>query len=130
MSESAIIEERRGQGSGQQLQHAQSDSESGASHAAENAEGSADGLKLDSVMRIPVTVQIVLGSTTMPISELMKLSRGAIVALDARVGEPVDVVVNGRVVARGELVVLDDDDTRFGISLTEVVGAKAEKANG
>ena len=59
----------------------------------------------------------------MPVSDLMKLSRGAIVPLDNRVGEPVDVVVNGRVVARGELVIMDDDNTRFGISLTEIVGA-------
>jgi len=120
MSENAVIEERRGQGA-REIE-APSDAKPGAADAAENA----DGVKLASVMRIPVTVQIVLGTTTMPISELMKLSRGAIVALDARVGEPVDVVVNGRVVARGELVILDDDDTRFGISLTEVVGTPTE----
>ena len=83
-------------------------------------------LSIDAVMRIPVTVQVVLGSTTMPVANLMKLSQGSIVALDSNVGEPVDVVVNGRVVARGELVVMDDDNTRFGISLTEVVGAPAQ----
>jgi flagellar motor switch protein FliN len=82
-------------------------------------------LSLDSVMSIPVTVQIILGGTTMQVSELMKLSRGAIVPLDNRVGEPVDVVVNGRIVARGELVVMDDDNTRFGVSLTEIVGGGA-----
>jgi flagellar motor switch protein FliN/FliY len=82
-------------------------------------------LSFDSVMSIPVTVQIILGGTTMQVSELMKLSRGAIVPLDNRVGEPVDVVVNGRVVARGELVVMDDDNTRFGVSLTEIVGSGA-----
>lgn len=81
------------------------------------------GLSFDSVMSIPVTVQIILGGTTMQVSELMKLSRGAIVPLDNRVGEPVDVVVNGRIVARGELVVMDDDNTRFGVSLTEIVGS-------
>ena len=84
---------------------------------------SGDGsLNFDSVMSIPVTVQVILGGTTMQVSELMKLSRGAIVPLDNRVGEPVDVVVNGRVVARGVLVVMDDDNTRFGVSLTEIVG--------
>ena len=82
-------------------------------------------LSLDSVMSIPVTVQVILGGTTMQVSELMKLSRGAIVPLDNRVGEPVDVVVNGRIVARGELVVMDDDNTRFGVSLTEIVGGGA-----
>lgn len=79
---------------------------------------------LDSVMRIPVNVQVVLGETTMPVSDLVKLSHGSIVPLDSRVGEPVDVVVNGRTVAHGELVVMDDDNTRFGISLTEVVGTR------
>jgi flagellar motor switch protein FliN/FliY len=77
---------------------------------------------LDMVMRIPVTMKIVLGSATMPVSNLMKLGRGAIIPLDRRVGEPVDVVVNGRVVARGEVVVVDEATSRFGIKLTEVVG--------
>lgn len=77
---------------------------------------------LDMVMRIPVSVKVVLGSTTMPVSKLMKLGRGAVVPLDRRVGEPVDVVVNGRVVARGEVVIVDEETSRFGISLTEVLG--------
>jgi flagellar motor switch protein FliN/FliY len=77
---------------------------------------------LEMVMRIPVTVKIVLGSTTMPVASLVKLGRGAIIPLDRRVGEPVDVVVNGRIVARGEVVVVDEATSRFGISLTEVVG--------
>ena len=77
---------------------------------------------LDMVMRIPVTMKIVLGSATMPVSNLMKLGRGAIIPLDRRVSEPVDVVVNGRVVARGEVVVVDEATSRFGIKLTEMVG--------
>ncbi len=75
------------------------------------------------IMRIPVTVKVVLGSATMPVANLTKLGRGAIIPLDRRVGEPVDVMVNGRVVARGEVVVVDEATSRFGISLTEVVGA-------
>jgi flagellar motor switch protein FliN/FliY len=74
------------------------------------------------VMRIPVTVKIVLGSATMPVANLMKLGRGAVIPLDRKVGEPVDMVVNGRVVARGEVVVVDEGSSRFGIKLTEVVG--------
>ena len=77
---------------------------------------------LDSILRIPVLMQVVLGSATMPVANLMKLGRGAIVPLDHRVGEPVDVVVNGRVIARGEVVVVEDDNSRFGVSLTEIVG--------
>ena len=94
--------------------------------ASPSANGSANGeigLSIDAVMGIPVTVQVILGTTTMPVSNLMRMSRGAIVPLDNRVGEPIDIVVNGRVVARGELVVMDDDNTRFGVALTEIVGS-------
>jgi flagellar motor switch protein FliN/FliY len=77
---------------------------------------------LDTILRIPVIVQVVLGSATMPVSNLLKLGRGAVIPLDHRVGEPVDVVVNGRVIARGEIVVVEDDNSRFGVSLTEIVG--------
>jgi flagellar motor switch protein FliN len=80
---------------------------------------------LETVMQIPVSVKIVLGSATMPVANVLKLGRGAVVPLDRKVGEPVDVVVNGRVVARGEVVVLDEDSSRFGVSLTEVIGSAA-----
>jgi flagellar motor switch protein FliN/FliY len=76
---------------------------------------------LGAILSIPVTVQVVLGSTSLPVSGLMKLARGAVVSLDQRVGDPVDVVVNGTVVARGEIVVVDDASQRFGVSLLEVV---------
>jgi flagellar motor switch protein FliN len=84
-----------------------------------------EGLSLDTIMRIPVTVKIVLGSASMPVAALLKLGRGALIPLDRKLGEPVDVIVNGRVVARGEVVVMDDDPSRLGISLTEVVGPSA-----
>ena len=87
------------------------------------------GRNLDSILRIPVTIQVVLGSATMPVANLMKLGRGAIVPLDHRVGEPVDVVVNGRIIARGEVVVVEDDNSRFGISLTEIVGPPTNDVN-
>jgi flagellar motor switch protein FliN/FliY len=82
---------------------------------------------LDTVMQIPVSVKIVLGSATMPVANVLKLGRGAVVPLDRKVGEPVDVVVNGRVVARGEVVVLDEDSSRFGVALTEVIGTGVNK---
>lgn len=84
---------------------------------------------LGSVMRIPVQMQVVLGSATMPVASLMKLGRGAIVPLDHRVGEPVEVVVNGRVIARGEVVVVEDDNSRFGVSLTELVSPAGADIN-
>jgi flagellar motor switch protein FliN len=78
---------------------------------------------LDLIMGIPVDVQVVLGSTSMPVANLMKLGRGSIVTLDKQIGDPVDIVVNGRVIARGEVIVLEDDSSRFGVSLTEVIGS-------
>ncbi|WP_424974788.1 flagellar motor switch protein FliN [Methylobacterium brachiatum] len=93
-------------------------------------EQAGSGRNLDSILRIPVLMQVVLGSATMPVANLMKLGRGAIVPLDHRVGEPVDVVVNGRVIARGEVVVVEDDNSRFGVSLTEIVGPATADSNG
>ncbi|MEO5323375.1 flagellar motor switch protein FliN [Mesorhizobium sp. CC13] len=75
------------------------------------------------IFDIPVEVQIVLGSTEMAVSDLMTLQKGSTVALDRRIGEPVDVVVNGRRIARGEITVLESDPSRFGIRLTEIVAA-------
>jgi flagellar motor switch protein FliN len=77
--------------------------------------------RYDAILSIPVNVQVVLGATTMPVANLMKLGRGAVVALDQKVGDPVNVVVNGRVIARGEVVVVDEDNARYGVSLTEIV---------
>ena len=99
----------------------------GAAAASDETFGSARNL--ESVLRIPVRLQVVLGSATMPVANLMKLGRGAIVPLDHRVGEPVDVVVNGRIIARGEVVVVEDDNSRFGISLTEIVGPPTNDMN-
>jgi flagellar motor switch protein FliN len=78
---------------------------------------------LNTILSIPVTVQVVLRSTSLPVASLMKLARGAVISLDQRVGDPVDIVVNGRVVARGEIVVVDEVSQRFGVSLVEIVAA-------
>ena len=80
------------------------------------------GPHLDSILKIPVAVQVFLGAASMPIGDLMKLGRGAVVALDHNISDPVDVVVNGRVIARGELVAMDDDPSRIGVKLTEIIG--------
>jgi flagellar motor switch protein FliN/FliY len=73
------------------------------------------------IMNIPVDVQIILGTSEMPVSELMALQKGSTVALNRRIGEPVDVVVNGRKLAKGEITVLEHDPSRFGIKLTEII---------
>ena len=75
------------------------------------------------IMNIPVDVQIVLGSAEMPVSELMALQKGSTVALNRRIGEAVDVMVNGRRIAKGEITVLEHDPSRFGIRLTEIITA-------
>ena len=90
--------------------------------SAATADAAAVPPHLDAIMRIPVAVQVFLGSASMPIADLMRLSRGAVVALDHDIADPVDVVVNGRVIARGELVALDDDPSKIGVKLTEIVG--------
>ena len=81
----------------------------------------ARGQNTSIIMNIPVEVQIVLGSAEMPVSDLMALQKGSTVALNRRIGEPVDVVVNGRKIACGEITVLDNDPSRFGIKLTQII---------
>ena len=84
------------------------------------------GVTADTVFRLPTNFRAPMQGwqllASMPVSNLLRLGRGAVIPLDHRVGEPVDVMVNGRVVARGEVVVVEDDNSRFGVSLTEVVG--------
>lgn len=91
--------------------------------AAGSPPAQADNPSLELVKRIPVSVQVVLGSSTMTVAELMKLGRGSVVVLDRTVGEPVEILVNGRVVARGEVVVVEEQNSRLGVSLTEIVSA-------
>lgn len=78
----------------------------------------------DLIMDIPIDVQIVLGTSRMLVSGLMGLEEGATIALERRIGEPVEIMVNGRCIARGEITVLEDDDTRFGVKLIEVLSTK------
>ncbi|WP_425482900.1 flagellar motor switch protein FliN [Aureimonas leprariae] len=83
---------------------------------------------LNLIMDIPVTMQVVLGSAVMPVANLVKLGRGAVVKLDTSIGDPVDLIVNGRIVARGEVVVLETEESRFGITLTEIVSPGSRPA--
>ncbi len=76
---------------------------------------------LEAVYDIPVTVSAVLGKSTMPVSQLLKLGRGAVVELDRKLGEAIDIYVNNRLVARGEVVMVDDN--RLGVTMTEIVKA-------
>lgn len=76
---------------------------------------------LEAVYGIPVEVSAVLGKATMQVSSLLKLGRGAVIELDRKVGEAIDIYVNNRLVARGEVVVVED---RLGITMTEIIKAE------
>ncbi|MCK5285451.1 MAG: flagellar motor switch protein FliN [Alphaproteobacteria bacterium] len=67
---------------------------------------------------IPIQVSAVLGRSTMQVSQLLKLGRGAVIELDRKVGEAIDIYVNNRLVARGEVVVVED---KLGVTMTEIV---------
>jgi flagellar motor switch protein FliN/FliY len=74
--------------------------------------------ELEAVYDIPVQVSAVLGRSSMQVSQLLKLGRGAVVELDRKVGEAIDIYVNDRLVARGEVVVVED---RLGVTMTEII---------
>ncbi|MCW8951957.1 MAG: flagellar motor switch protein FliN [Rhodospirillales bacterium] len=74
--------------------------------------------ELEAVYDIPVQVSAVLGKASMRVSQLLKLGRGAVVELDRKVGEAIDIYVNNRLVARGEVVVVED---RLGVTMTEII---------
>lgn len=83
----------------------------------DNTMGAAD---LAAVYDVPVTISAVLGKASMPVSQLLKLGRGAVVELDRKVGEPIDIFVNNKLVARGEVVIVDN---QLGITMTEIIKA-------
>jgi flagellar motor switch protein FliN len=89
--------------------------------AAPAAGGESEGrtaADLETVFDIPVSVSAVLGKSSLPVSELLKLAPGAVVQLDRKVGEAIDIYVNNRLVARGEVVVVED---RLGVTMTEII---------
>jgi flagellar motor switch protein FliN len=107
----------------------QRDAEKGAASAVDTkdksraADAATSSMKsnLRAIMRIPVTIKVVVGSTTLPIATLAALAPGSVVPLDRNVGDKVDVVANGRVIARGAIVVIDGDATRFGVAIDALV---------
>ncbi len=81
--------------------------------------GQSHGAKdLEAIYDIPVQISAVLGKTNMQVNQLLKLGRGAVVELDRKVGEAIDIYVNNRLVARGEVVVVED---RLGVTMTEII---------
>ena len=78
---------------------------------------------LEAVFDVPVQVSAVLGRSKMDVGELLKLGPGTVLELDRRVGEAIDIYVNNRLVARGEVVLVED---KLGVTMTEII--KAERA--
>lgn len=84
----------------------------------ENPGGSGMLNELDMILDIPVQITVELGRTKITIKNLLQLAHGSVVELDAMAGEPMDVLVNGTLIAQGEVVVVND---KFGIRLTDIV---------
>ena len=76
------------------------------------------GGKIDLIADIPVRVTVELGKTRKNISEILSITAGSVIELDKMAGEPVDVLVNGKLIARGEVVVIDEN---FGVRITDVI---------
>jgi flagellar motor switch protein FliN/FliY len=73
---------------------------------------------LEAVFDVPVRISVVLGRTKMPVSELLRLDTGTIIELDRQVGEAVEIFINERLVARGEIVLVE---SRLGVTMTEII---------
>lgn len=88
----------------------------------ENNIASQEDINLDTIYEIPVNVTVVLGRAKMSVNQLLKLGRGAVIELDKKVGDAVEIFINDRLIAKGEVVIVDE---RVGVTITEIV--KAEK---
>ena len=77
--------------------------------------------QMEAVYDIPVKITAVIGTATMPVSQLLRLGRGAVVELNKKLGEAVDIYANNRLIARGEVVVVDDN--HIGVTMTEILSS-------
>ncbi|CEF53394.1 flagellar motor switch protein FliN [Acetobacter ghanensis] len=96
--------------------------------AAATAAPAVDGKDVDEAQKeavydIPVKITAVIGTATMPVNQLLRLGRGAVVELDRKLGEAVDIYANNRLIARGEVVVVDDN--HIGVTMTEILSSSA-----
>jgi len=84
----------------------------------DQAPGSHREANLDAILDVPVTLTLEIGRTKLPIKDLLSLGQGSVIELERMVGEPHDVLVNGTLIAQGEVVVVND---QFGIRFTDIV---------
>lgn len=78
------------------------------------------------LLRIPVAIQVIIGSARLPLSQVAQLAPGSTITLDEKLGSEARILVNGREVARGELYVLEGEEGRLGITITQVSGAAGQ----
>lgn len=108
----ALAEQADAGDKGQDVQRAEFDS------LRDETGGAKGGENLDMVLEIPVTISLEVGNTQIPIRNLLQLNQGSVVELDRLAGEPLDVKVNGTLIAHGEVVVVNE---KFGIRLTDII---------
>lgn len=91
------------------------------SEPAEGVREVSESLNLNMIMDIPVDVHVEIGYTALPVRDFLKLGTGSVLPLDRMVGEPADLIVNGKQIGRGDIVVVDDT---FGVRITSLVAEK------
>jgi len=106
------------QSDAENLESAQFDELDASNEAPVKVDVSSEDLKLDVILDVPVTVAMEIGRTQLNIRNLLQLNQGSVIELDRFAGEPMDVLVNGTLIAHGEVVVVND---KFGIRLTDVI---------
>jgi flagellar motor switch protein FliN/FliY len=116
----AALAETKGSGGGQVASEVSTEQVSPASFAnfTPTAATGGAGNDINMILDIPVQLTVELGRTRIPIKNILQLAQGSVVELDALAGEPMDVLVNGFLIAQGEVVVVND---KFGIRLTDIV---------
>ena len=88
--------------------------------------GAGSEINLEALLDVPVTLSVEIGRSKLPIKDLVSLSQGSVIELDRQVSEPLDLLVNGKLMARGEVVVVDG---QFGLRLIEVVSPSERLQN-
>ena len=78
------------------------------------------------VMGVPLEVSVEIGKTRMTVKEILEVRQGSLIELDRQAGDPVDIMVNGQLIARGDVVIIDDD---FGVRVTEIISEKGRMSN-
>lgn len=92
--------------------------EDGAPQTSAADDGEKTAADLSTVFDVPVNISAVLGRSSMSVADLLQLTRGSVLELDRKVGEAIDIYVNNRLVARGEVVIVED---RLGVTMTEII---------